>query len=162
MPVKWWRQDRLGAIGLPAGSDSAKLTDIMRPMLFTIFFALLVGCATAPTSDPIDRLVADYSASRGFFVKGIFPDLNLPKTASQEQVITRALEMHGFTKEQVAGARILTIRQVHIQGIYPELYTAALVQTSIGEKIVLFQYQEPAFGWWSQVEDANRTIVYQK
>ena len=135
---------------------------IMRLMLFTIIFALLVGCATVTTTDPIDRLVADYSASHGFFVSGIIPDLNLPKTASEEQVIKRALEMHGFTKEQVASDKILTIRQVHIQDIYPDLYTAALVRTSVGEKIVLFQYQLPAFGWWSRVEDANRTNGYKK
>ena len=93
---------------------------MIRPMLFTIFFALLAGCATIHTPDPIDRLVADYSASHELFAKGLFPDLNLPKTASPKQVIPRALEMHGFTKEQVAGAKILKIRQVHIQGIYPD------------------------------------------
>lgn len=135
---------------------------MIRPMLFTIFFALLAGCATIHTPDPIDRLVADYSASHELFAKGLFPDLNLPKTASPKQVIPRALEMHGFTKEQVAGAKILKIRQVHIQGIYPDLYTAALVWTSVGEKIVLFQYQEPAFGWWSRVEDADRGMEYKK
>ena len=125
-------------------------------------FALLAGCATVTTPDPIGRLVADYSASHGFFVSGIIPDLNLPKTASQEQVIRKALEAHGFTKEQAASGKILTIRQVHIQDIYPDLYTAALVRTSVGEEIVLFQYQEPAFGWWSRVEAANRTNGYQK
>jgi hypothetical protein len=134
----------------------------MRSMLFTIIFALLVGCATFTAPDPIDRLAADYSASHGFFANGIFPDLNLPKTASQEQVIKRALEMHGFTNEQVASNKILKIRQVHIHDIYPDLYTAALVRTSVGEKIVLFQYQLPAFGWWSRVEDANRINVYKK
>jgi hypothetical protein len=134
----------------------------MRSILFTIVFALLVGCATVTTPDPIDRLVANYSVSHGFWESGIFPDLNLPQTASQEQVIKRSLEMHGFTKEQVASHTILKIRQVHIPGNYPDLYTAALVRTSVGEKIVLFQYKEPAFGWWSRVDDANRTNVYKK
>ncbi len=131
-------------------------------MLFTIIFALLVGCATIGTPDPIDLLVADFSASHGLFMNGIFPDLNLPKTAAQEQVVKRALEMHGFTNEQVASHKILSIRQVQIPDIYPDLYTAALVRTTVGEKIVLFQYQLPAFGWWSRVEDANRTNVYIK
>ena len=71
-------------------------------------------------------------------------------------VIKRAFEMTGFDKGHVTNYKILEIRQVRIRGSLPDLYTAALVRTGVGEKIVLFQYQLPAFGWWSRIVDANR------
>ena len=123
----------------------------MRSTFFIIIAALLVGCATTP--DPIDRLVADYTATRGMWVNGIYPILDLPQTASQEQVIKRALEMHGFAGEQEASCKILKVRHIHIPPSYPSdagLF-AALVQMKVGEKIVLFKYEGK--DWWSRVCD---------
>ncbi|MFA5393731.1 MAG: hypothetical protein WC081_05575 [Candidatus Ratteibacteria bacterium] len=116
-----------------------------------IFAVFLVGCATIP--DPIDRLTANYSASHGLWENGAFPILDLPETTLPEQVIKRIFEMTGFDKGYVTNYRILKIRQVHIQGSLPDLYTAALVQTNFGEKIVLFKYE--GSGWWSRVCDAK-------
>jgi hypothetical protein len=123
----------------------------MRSIFFAIIAGLLVGCANTP--DPIDRLVADYTATRGMWVNGIYPILGLPETASQEQVIKRALEMHGFGGEQTASCKILKIRHIYIEtyqtndtGLF-----AALVQIKAGEKIVLFKYEGK--DWWSRVCD---------
>jgi hypothetical protein len=127
----------------------------MRSTFFTIFAALLVGCSTTP--DPIDHLVADFSASYGLWENGIFPILGLPETASSEQVIKKTFEMTGFDKGHLTSYKIVEIRQVHIRGSLPDLYTAALVQTDLGEKIVLFKYDGPKVGWWSRVYDANHT-----
>jgi type IV pilus biogenesis protein CpaD/CtpE len=131
----------------------------MRSFLLAIIAALLVGCATTP--DPIDRLVADYSASHGMWVNGTYPILDMPQTASPEQVIKKRFEM-GLPRGQVANYKILKIRQIHIPTgqIGSDLYTAALVQTDSGEKIVLLKYD--GRDWWSRVEDANRTDIYKK
>lgn len=116
-----------------------------------IFATFLFGCATLP--DPIDRLVADASASH-FWLSGAFPLLGLPETASPEQVIKRIFEKWDFDKKGfVTSYRILKIRQVHIRGSLPDLYTAALVQTNFGKKIVLFRYG--GYEWWSRVCDAK-------
>ena len=126
----------------------------MRSIFLTIIATLLVGCATTP--DPVDQLVNDLSSSHGLWEKGLFPIIKLPATAPIGEVVSEVLE------RQVASYKILRVRQVHIRGSLPDLYTAVIVQTNVGEKIVLFQYQLPAFGWWSRVEDANRTNVYKK
>lgn len=128
---------------------------IMRAILLSIFAVFLVGCAT--TSNPIDHLVADFSASHGLWENGMSPILGLPETALPEQVIKKTFEMTGFDKGHVTSYKILKIRQVRIQGSLPDVYTAVLVQTDFGEKIVLFKYVGPIVGWWSRVFDTNRT-----
>ncbi len=126
---------------------------IMRPFLVPILASLVVGCATKP--DPIDRLVADYTATHGMWVNGEFPILGLPETASQEQVIKRALEMHDFSSDDVDSCKILKVRRIHIpptnrndRGLF-----AALVQVNTGQKIVLFRWA--GIEWWSRICDAK-------
>jgi hypothetical protein len=119
-----------------------------RSILFAIIGALLVGCGNSP--DPIDRLVRDYSAN-GMWKSGIFPILGLSQTANQEQVIKRALEMHGYDLKQVRSCKILRIRRVYISPSYPEdtgLF-AALIQMDVTKKIVLFKFE--GNGWWNRV-----------
>jgi hypothetical protein len=107
------------------------------------------------TPDPIDRLVAELSASH-LWQNGSLPILDLPETASPEQVIERTLAMITFDKGHVTSYRISKVRQVHIRGSLPDLYTAALVQTNFGEKIVLLKYNVGARSpWWSRVYDAK-------
>jgi hypothetical protein len=132
----------------------------MRSFLLAIIAALLVGCATIP--DPIDRLVADYSASSlGNWEKGIYPILDLPQTASPEQVIKKCLDK-GLASGQVTNYKILKIRQVRIPTgiINSDLFTAALIQTDSGEKIFLMKYD--GGDWWTRIEDSNRKNVYKK
>lgn len=125
----------------------------MRSTLFPLLAAFLVGCATMP--DPIDRLVAGFSASHGLWENGVFPVLGLSETVLPEQVIQRTFAMTGFEKGHVTSYKILKIRQVHIPGGLPDVYTAAIVRTDFGEKIVLFKYAGPTVGWWSRVYDAK-------
>lgn len=125
----------------------------MRLAFFSIVAALLAGCAKTP--DPIDRLVADCSTSHGEWENGEYPTLNLPETASPEEVIKTIFEKIGFDKGHVTSHKILRIRHVRIRGSLPDSYTAALVQTDLGEKIVLFKYGSSRTGWWSRVFDSG-------
>jgi hypothetical protein len=109
------------------------------------------------TADAIDGLVERLSSSHGLWLNGAFADLGLPRAASMQQVVSRVFEMTGFDAGRVKEHRILETRQVRIAGSLPDEYTAVLVETDMGRKIVLLQYQgERARGmWWSRVYDAE-------
>ncbi len=125
----------------------------MRVALLPILATLLVGCAT--TSDPVDRLVTKLSSSHGLWRNGEFPSLGLPATASTEQLVSRLFQMTGFDRGQVTTHRILKVRKVRIPGDLPDIYTAVVIDTDLGRKIVLLKYEGPAAGWWSRVYDAD-------
>jgi type IV pilus biogenesis protein CpaD/CtpE len=121
----------------------------MRSIFLTIIATLLVGCATTP--DPVDQLVNDFSSSHGLWEKGLFPIIKLPATAPIGEVVSEVLE------RQVASYKILRVRQVHIRGSLPDLYTAVIVQTNVGEKIILLKYAGESVGWWSRIYDAKKS-----
>ena len=144
----------------------------MRLVILPIIAIVMTGCALPPeprvtasppaaVADPIDRLVADLLSSYGLWENGVFPILGLPETASTDEVVAKTFKMTGFDKGQVTSYKVLKIRQVHIRGSLPDLYTAVLVQTDFGEKIVLLKYVGASVGWWSRVYDANHTYYKQ-
>jgi hypothetical protein len=98
----------------------------------------------------------------------VFPMINLPKAASIKQVLAGVFPMTGMDKGQVTtyeiangvtSCQILKTRQVYtgpVSGnVPPESYTAVLVQTNLGEKIVLLKYEGDSLDWWSRVYDTN-------
>lgn len=98
-------------------------------------------------SDPIGRLMANLSATHGLWMNGRSPAIRLPETASTGQVLEQVFRMTGFDQGHVTSFKILTTRQIRLDG---GSYTAALVQTNLGEKVVLFT----AGGGWSRVFDS--------
>jgi len=128
----------------------------MRYLLCRII-GLLAGCTATP--DPVDRLVADLSATHGLWINGAVPIIQLPEIASTEQVLERVFEMTGFERGRVKTYKVSKIRQVQIPVRSPlsVSYMAALVRTDLGEKIVLLRYGGD-FRWWSRVYDANQTL----
>ena len=117
----------------------------------TILASLLI--AAAPV-DPIDRLVADLSADP-YWGNEASPSIDLPKAASTKEVVAEVLKMTGFPSypRKPWIYKILKIRQVHIKGPLPDLYTAVLLDTNHGRQIVLLQYL--GHGWWSDVIGAG-------
>ena len=87
----------------------------------------------------------------------MFPALNLPATASTDQVVSRVFDMISFDAGRVDDYQILEARRVQITGTLPDEYTAAVVDTHLGRKIVLMQFQPSGNGgmWWSRVYDAE-------
>ena len=116
--------------------------------------------ATRVSKDVIDRLVERLSFSHGLWTNGVFPSLGLPETASTEQVVARVFEMTGFDGGNVKSHQIVETRAVRIDGSMPEAYTAVLVDTDMGRKIVLLQYQGTQAGgmWWSRVYDGRADV----
>jgi hypothetical protein len=149
---------------------------IMRLVILSIIASLLAGCATQPggrvtaskppvaISDPIDRLVAKLSppqpppdqsfTSTGGWGSGTFSIIDLPATASADEVVSEVMQRWHFTSY-----KILEVRQVHIPTVYwdtnPSATPAALVDTNVGEKIVLFFYTGPDTKWNVRVYDVE-------
>ena len=129
----------------------------MRSIYLSIIAALLTGCARAPEPrtavstpqivavDPIDQLVTRLS-SDPMWQNGASAILDLRETASPEQIVKRVIEMTGFDRGHIKSYTILKIREVQIHG---GSFSAALVQSDMGEKIVLFTKG----GGWSRVYD---------
>ena len=124
----------------------------MRLLFFVIIAVVLVGCTTTRNPvdhNPIDQLVTSLSSSHGLWRRSSPPAIKLPATASTKEVVAQALE------GKVASYKILKSRPVQIQGSLSDLYTAVLVQTNAGEKIVIFRYEEEAAGWRTWVFDVK-------
>ncbi len=149
-------------------STKAILTrPIMRVTLLLVVLGVFCGCSArqqpsvAPTPKPqaaqpdsIDLLVARLASSHGFWINGLSLTLSLPATASTEEVLARVFQMTGFDKGHVSTHRVLETRQVRIPDSFPDAaYTAVLVETDFGRKIVLLRYESPTLGWWSRVYD---------
>ena len=110
--------------------------------------------------DPIDRIVKKDSANE-YFPNGMFIPIHLPETAPIAEVASRALG------QSITNVTVLDTRQVHISygdadKLFPQRirdfnYTAVLVDSSSGQKVVLLQFQQnsqhPPGSWWSRVYD---------
>lgn len=103
--------------------------------------------------DRIGAFVAALAADGGLWVNGI--DANLvTKARTPSEVVAETLRAAKFEAGLLTHYRILEIREVHIDP-FPASYTAALVETNLGQMIVLMQYlpgKESAMGyWWRRV-----------
>ena len=124
---------------------------------FSIIVAVLAISAT--TSDRIDKLVVDLS-SDPMWENGSFPSLDLPETASTEQVVAETLKMTDFPvfPRRTMPYKILEVRRVHIKGSLSDLYTAVLIKTDhLGYQIILLKYLGHPGSWWTGIFGANRT-----
>ena len=124
---------------------------------FIIFLAVVfVGCSR---EDPIDRIVKQDSADP-HFPSGLVMAIRLPATAPVIEVTSNALG------RSLTNITILETRQVHISGWEDDKlapsevfeYTAVLVSTSSGRKVVLLQFRQdkrypPGGSWWNRVYD---------
>lgn len=126
---------------------------------------MMAGCAASPESRaaaspsataaaPIDRLVSELSSPRSrLWGNGAFPIIELPETATVDEVVAQVFRMTGFETGRLTEYKILNVQLVHIgcDGLDLQPYTAVLIQTSIGEKIALLKYRGSGIGWWSRV-----------
>jgi hypothetical protein len=148
----------------------------------------LAGYFQGRPPDAIDKLVGDLSSTHGMWMNGYSGGIRLPETASTQQVVEAIFKKQQFdagqTSKLVTSYKILQTRRVHIPNNSPppdlwtrafsvfglerfapsygnvptDLYTAVLVQTDLGEKIILLKSGDP---WWYRYYDANR-IYYAK
>jgi hypothetical protein len=142
----------------------------MRTTLLLVVIAVCCGCSTrqqrsvaasatpqAAPPDPIAQLVARLSsASHGMWHNGLYSPVKLPASASTEEVLRQVFQqtLVGLQGAHVGRHQVLETRQVRIPTAGPsDAYTAVLVETDLGRKVVLLQYESPGLGWWSRVYD---------
>jgi len=122
--------------------------------------ALPVGCAPR---DPIAKLVANISRNQAeggmIFPSGPFQPISSPPTAPTVELVAQAFRYSFRDRSAATNFAILTTQQVRICGD-EELarlgnvnYTAVLVSTAGGQRIVLLQYSQ-GNRWWNRVYDA--------
>ena len=102
---------------------------------------VLLGCSH---HDPIDRLM-DTVSNEGFS-SYMFVPIKLSETASPEQCISNLTSRGDFQSP-----KILKTRQVHTS---LENYTAVLLDTDAGQKIVLL-HPEKTNAWYYKIYDAK-------
>ena len=105
--------------------------------------AALLLCPAA--ADEIDDVVAKLSATHGLWVNGLYPTLDLPRTATAEQVLTRMFERISFDRGKVTEFKLVQLRTIQLDQAPMQ---AALVDTNQGRKVVLFRWEKS--GWWSR------------
>lgn len=118
----------------------------MRATFLAIFFVLVASCATA---DEIDSVVTDLPDGWNDNESGV---IIMPQTASTEDVLPKVFEHLRYFDSRSQSAHyiwitnftVLKTRQVtipvgHYPGAHAYSYTAVLVQSNCGEKVVLLR-----------------------
>ena len=138
----------------------------MRPALLSLILssvAVSAAIANPPVAassagmaaDPIAQLVGRLSATHGLWHNGLFPSIDLPAHAPVEQVLSRVFQLSAFNTGRVSEHHVLQARQIEIPGEVQGRYTALLVQTNLGRKIVILKFSGLEVGWWSRVYDVG-------
>lgn len=128
---------------------------------FAIVLALLASIGSAASTatsqappatrsgDAITRLVAYLNSTNGLWVNGAMPNIPLPATATHDEVVRYALRGEGGIRT----SHVIVVRHVDLHGSDAR-DTAALVDTNLGQRIVLMGY-DARMGWLTKVFDTS-------
>lgn len=109
--------------------------------------------ATSADLAPIDHLVAELSREPEWR-NGLFRTIQRPATATAEELVADVLAYSSFQAGKVKKYAVLGSKVVRI-GTEGVDYVAAVVDTDLGRKVILLQYEKGLSGWWSRVFDAS-------
>lgn len=134
----------------------------MRKIIILTFMIILPLIAyaeniTAQSNvDPINKIVQELNSDKfGMWVNGIYPIINLPANAKPEEVIAQAIKMTGFDKGHIKTYKIVEIRKVKLNAPSMENCSAALIESDLDVKVLLFKYEENSSSstWWTRFYD---------
>lgn len=112
------------------------------------------GAGNEEPADAIQALVDRLSADpTGRWTNSLHPNLDLPPSATVEEVIDRMFQVVSLDQGRVTEFRILELRGVVIGSQSAERYNAARIHTNLGQKIVLFRREQQ--DWWTRVYDVE-------
>ena len=110
--------------------------------------------ADAPNA--IDTITARYKDDGGLWLNGGAPRIDLPDNATAEEVIAQAVQKQPFDQGLIKTYKILETRTVILSdlGGIPTEYTAAHIESDLGEKVLIFNFK--TFGyWWTRFYDSK-------
>jgi hypothetical protein len=126
----------------------------MKHAKMVVLCLTLASCVgvRATHNDPISALARNLNASNGLWVNGLSPDISLPPDATPEHVVAQAVSKSGFDQGHIKTYRIREVRQIQLNAGRMETYSAALVESDLGTKILLFRYEQTN-RWWTRFYD---------
>ena len=117
----------------------------MKKIVAILAILHLIGCSTP---DPISTLSQRLNESGGLWVNGLFPNIDLPPTATLTEVLNQAIKYSGFDEGHINKYKIITVRHVTLNDGMNNEYTAALIDSDLGQKIFLMRYMRNT--WWTR------------
>ena len=106
---------------------------------------LLLACVT---SDPISDLAKRLNSQNGMWINGLYPEILLPPTASTTEVINEAVKISGFDEGHIKEYHIVTTRKLLLNDGNLHEYTAILLDSDRGRKILLMRHN--GHSWWTR------------
>jgi len=117
----------------------------MKIRFIKLLICTVVFVAPVFADDPIDNLVNNLNSWNRIeaWNSGSSAILGLPYDAATNAVIDKAVQMTGFDEGQIKSYQVIEVRQVEIKH---EKYFAALLNSDLGQKVLLFRYEYEH--WW--------------
>jgi hypothetical protein len=141
------------ALLLTAVSVLCGCTFTEEPPLRRVQLQPAVAEQPAAPADSIDALVASLASTGGMWLNGISPVLELPEEAPIEDLVAEFFQKVSYDSGPIGSTKIVEIRPVTIPpGWNDDGYTAVLIDTADGRKILVLQHSK-AGGWWCRVYD---------
>ena len=142
-------------IGVIQAGEEAVLKDYWRGNLGPVKRDATPQDSTKP--DALDSFVAMLSADGGMWQNGI-DAMNGIQAETPEKVVAGTLRTAKFQAGLLTSYRIVGLREIRI-GQFPETYTAALLDTNLGQMVMLMQHTQgngstPGH-WWRRIYDAH-------
>lgn len=107
-----------------------------------------VGGQQRQAHDPIATLANTLKASRGLWINGLVQLIRLPEYASPKDLLEQAISQSSFHEGKIASYRILESRKIELNAGLTG-YSAALIDSNLGQKIFVFKY-EGEQQWWNR------------
>ena len=108
--------------------------------------------------DPIDSIVRKLNAKRTGWEKAEAPSVTLPADAKPESVVSHVIQLSRFGTDagpvRMKTSRVLEIRSVMLSALGTGSSYAAVVESDLGLKVLIFRYQGPRQGWWTRFFEA--------
>jgi hypothetical protein len=123
---------------------------------FSVCILSLIAVAFAEhevAMDPIDEIGQKLNSDKtGLWVNGVFPAINLPADVKADTVIKEAITKVGFDKGYIKTFKIVEVRQLRLDALGMQNCSAALIETDLGTKVLLFKYDKNS-SWWTRFFD---------
>ncbi len=104
--------------------------------------------------DAIDRLADKLRAARGLWTNGLASSVTTSETAEPDEIIAAALKKR-YSTNAVTLRRVVTCRTIESLGPPQDKVSAALLETNVGETILLYYRLGAKPNWWTRFYDVE-------